>query len=174
LGVGSGDAVGLGRRWDLQIGVCSYLLIGYYSHRLTAIKSAQKAILVNRVSDGMLLWGVLWIWYYTGSLEYDLVLLNETSSISMFIVLSVLVGAMGKSAQILFHVWLADAMEGTALSAFVWTYIIWFGLAETTAKSNLVSAFKVQMVGNYSASPNPRQGPPLGPSLKLAICRDLQ
>jgi hypothetical protein len=60
----------------------------------------------------MLLWGVLWIWYYTGSLEYDLVLLNETSSISMFIVISVLIGAMGKSAQILFHVWLADAMEG--------------------------------------------------------------
>ena len=60
----------------------------------------------------MLLWGVLWIWYYTGCLEYDLVLLNETSYISMFIVLSVLVGAMGKSAQILFHVWLADAMEG--------------------------------------------------------------
>lgn len=105
--------------WE-GIGVCSYLLIGYYSHRLAAVKSAQKAILVNRVSDGMLLWGVLWIWYYTGSLEYDLVLLNETSSISMFIVLSVLVGAMGKSAQILFHVWLADAMEGpTPVSALI-------------------------------------------------------
>jgi hypothetical protein len=60
----------------------------------------------------MLLWGILWIWYYNGCLEYDLVLLNETSSISMFIVISVLIGAMGKSAQILFHVWLADAMEG--------------------------------------------------------------
>lgn len=97
--------------WE-GIGVCSYLLIGYYSHRLAAVKSAQKAILVNRVSDGMLLWGVLWIWYYTGCLEYDLVLLNETTSISLFILLSILVGAMGKSAQILFHVWLADAMEG--------------------------------------------------------------
>ena len=105
--------------WE-GIGVCSYLLIGYYAHRLAAVKSAQKAILVNRVSDGMLLWGVLWIWYYTGCLEYDLVLLNNTSSISMFIVLSVLVGAMGKSAQILFHVWLADAMEGpTPVSALI-------------------------------------------------------
>ena len=105
--------------WE-GIGVCSYLLIGYYSHRLAAVKSAQKAILVNRVSDGMLLWGVLWIWYYTGCLEYDLVLLNDTSSISMFILLSVLVGAMGKSAQILFHVWLADAMEGpTPVSALI-------------------------------------------------------
>jgi proton-translocating NADH-quinone oxidoreductase chain L len=105
--------------WE-GIGVCSYLLIGYYSHRLAAVKSAQKAILVNRVSDGMLLWGVLWIWYYTGCLEYDLVLLNETSSISMFIVISVLIGAMGKSAQILFHVWLADAMEGpTPVSALI-------------------------------------------------------
>lgn len=105
--------------WE-GIGVCSYLLIGYYSHRLAGVKSAQKAILVNRVSDGMLLWGVLWIWYYGGSLEYDLVLLNETTNISMFIVISVLIGAMGKSAQILFHVWLADAMEGpTPVSALI-------------------------------------------------------
>jgi hypothetical protein len=105
--------------WE-GIGICSYLLIGYYSHRLAAVKSAQQAILVNRISDGMLLWGVLWIWHYTGSLEYDLVLLNDTSSISMFIVLSVLIGAMGKSAQILFHVWLASAMEGpTPVSALI-------------------------------------------------------
>ena len=68
----------------------------------------------------MLLWGVLWVWYYTGPLEYDLVLLSDTSSISLFIVLSVLIGAMGKSAQILFHVWLADAMEGpTPVSALI-------------------------------------------------------
>lgn len=92
-----------------MIGVCSYLLIGYWSHRLSAIKSAQKAILVNRVSDGMLLWGILWIWYHLGSLEYDLM---NVYSASGFVGLSVLIGAMGKSAQILFHVWLADAMEG--------------------------------------------------------------
>jgi len=58
--------------WE-GIGVCSYLLIGYYGHRLSAVKSAQKAILVNRISDGLLIWGVLWVWYNLGHLEYDLI-----------------------------------------------------------------------------------------------------
>ena len=105
--------------WE-GIGVCSYLLIGYYGHRLSAVKSAQKAILVNRVSDGLLLWGVLWVWWHTGSLEYDLILLNAAPYVSTFLSLSILIGAMGKSAQILFHVWLADAMEGpTPVSALI-------------------------------------------------------
>jgi NADH:ubiquinone oxidoreductase subunit 5 (subunit L)/multisubunit Na+/H+ antiporter MnhA subunit len=95
--------------WE-GIGVCSYLLIGYWTHRLSAVKSAQKAILVNRVSDGMLMWGVIWIWYHLGSLEYDLI---NVYSASGFVGLAILIGAMGKSAQILFHVWLADAMEGS-------------------------------------------------------------
>lgn len=103
-----------------MIGVCSYLLIGYWSHRLAAVKSAQKAILVNRVSDGMLLWGILWIWYNTGTLEYDLILLNAAPATSSFLGFAIMVGAMGKSAQILFHVWLADAMEGpTPVSALI-------------------------------------------------------
>mmetsp|Transcript_3660 Transcript_3660/g.7905 ORF Transcript_3660/g.7905 Transcript_3660/m.7905 type:complete len:556 (-) Transcript_3660:239-1906(-) len=97
--------------WE-GIGVCSYLLIGYWSHRLAAVKSAQKAILVNRVSDGLLLWGILWVWHHTGCLEYDLVLLNAAPASSSFLSIALLIGAMGKSAQILFHVWLADAMEG--------------------------------------------------------------
>lgn len=105
--------------WE-GIGVCSYLLIGYWSHRLAATKSAQKAILVNRVSDGMLLWGILWIWFNTGTLEYDLILMNSAPACSAFLGLSILIGAMGKSAQILFHVWLADAMEGpTPVSALI-------------------------------------------------------
>ncbi len=100
------------------IGVCSYLLIGYWSHRLSASKSALKAVVVNRLSDGLLLWGVLWVWWHTGSLEYDLVTLSsETSS---FLSTAILIGAMGKSAQIGFHVWLADAMEGpTPVSALI-------------------------------------------------------
>lgn len=105
--------------WE-GIGVCSYLLIGYYGHRLSAVKSAQKAILVNRVSDGLLLWGIMMIWWNTGSLEYDCILLNEAPYMSTFLSLAIMIGAMGKSAQILFHVWLADAMEGpTPVSALI-------------------------------------------------------
>jgi NADH:ubiquinone oxidoreductase subunit 5 (subunit L)/multisubunit Na+/H+ antiporter MnhA subunit len=103
--------------WE-GIGVCSYLLIGYYSHRLAASKSALKAVVVNRLSDGLLLWGVLYIWWYTGSLEYDLISLSTDTS--AFLSTAILIGAMGKSAQILFHVWLADAMEGpTPVSALI-------------------------------------------------------
>jgi proton-translocating NADH-quinone oxidoreductase chain L len=103
--------------WE-GIGVCSYLLIGYWSHRLSASKSALKAVVVNRLSDGLLLWGVLWIWWNTGSLEYDLITLS--SDTSAFLSTAILIGAMGKSAQIGFHVWLADAMEGpTPVSALI-------------------------------------------------------
>lgn len=113
----SDNLIGMLVGWE-GIGVCSYLLIGYYSHRLSAVKSAQKAILVNRVSDGLLLWGVLWVWWHTGSLEYDLACLSTQTSI--FLSLAILIGAMGKSAQIGFHVWLADAMEGpTPVSALI-------------------------------------------------------
>lgn len=105
--------------WE-GIGVCSYLLISYYAHRLSATKSATKAILVNRVSDGMFLWGVLSIWWNLGSLEYDLLGFTNTQSTSWFLGLALLIGAMGKSAQILFHVWLASAMEGpTPVSALI-------------------------------------------------------
>ena len=105
--------------WE-GIGVCSYLLISYYAHRLSAAKSATKAILVNRVSDGMLLWGVLSIWWNLGSLDYDLISFTNTQSTSWFLGLALLIGAMGKSAQILFHVWLADSMEGpTPVSSLI-------------------------------------------------------
>lgn len=115
----SDNLVGMLIGWE-GIGVCSYLLIGYWSHRLSAVKSAQKAIIVNRISDGLLLWGVLWVWWNTGSLEYDLVLFSDIPNISSFLSLALLIGAMGKSAQILFHVWLADAMEGpTPVSALI-------------------------------------------------------
>ncbi len=115
----------------IMIGVCSYLLIGYWSHRLSASKSALKAVVVNRLSDGLLLWGVLWIWWNTGSLEYDLITLSYCSydnfsagatESSAFLSTAILIGAMGKSAQIGFHVWLADAMEGWGLNSYFFNF----------------------------------------------------
>lgn len=105
--------------WEL-IGISSFLLISYWGHRLTATKSAQKAIVVNRISDGILLWSIVWLWWYTGTLEYDLVLLNDANNISSILSIAILLGCMGKSVQILFHVWLADSMEGpTPVSALI-------------------------------------------------------
>ena len=98
--------------------MCSYLLIGYGCHRLSAVKSAQKAILGNRVSDGLLMWGVVSMWHATGGMQYDFADLDDTRG--SLLGLAVLIGAMGKSAQLLFHVWLADAMEGpTPVSALI-------------------------------------------------------
>lgn len=102
------------------IGICSYLLIGYWSHRLAASKSALKAIVVNRISDGLLLWSIIWLWWYTGSLDYDLILLNDSNNITNILGIAILLGCAAKSVQIVLHVWLADSMEGpTPVSALI-------------------------------------------------------
>jgi proton-translocating NADH-quinone oxidoreductase chain L len=114
------DLVTLLVGWEM-IGVSSYLLIGFWFHRLSATKSAQKAVLVNRVSDTLLIAGILTAWWFTGST--DLYVLAATATVSVyndFICFFLLCGALGKSAQIGLHVWLADAMEGpTPVSALI-------------------------------------------------------
>jgi NADH:ubiquinone oxidoreductase subunit 5 (subunit L)/multisubunit Na+/H+ antiporter MnhA subunit len=104
--------------WE-GIGVCSYLLIGFWFHRISATKSAVKAMLVNRVSDTLLMISIVCLWWYLGSTEYSILMVSMLSSSQQssavyldWICLTMLVGAMGKSAQIGLHVWLADAMEG--------------------------------------------------------------
>lgn len=95
--------------WE-GIGVCSYLLIGFWVSRLSATKSAVKAMLVNRVSDTLLVISLMLIWWYCGSLDYDI--LWSTTNHSYYtdwICFTILCGAAGKSAQLGFHVWLADA-----------------------------------------------------------------
>jgi NADH-ubiquinone oxidoreductase chain 5 len=108
-------------RFTLRIGVCSYLLIGFWFHRLSATKSAQKAMLVNRVSDTLLIFGLILQWWYLGGLDYSIMITNTTVSYyNDWICLTLLLGAMGKSAQLGLHVWLADAMEGpTPVSALI-------------------------------------------------------
>ncbi len=114
--------------WEL-VGMCSYLLVGFWYDRKPAADAAQKAFVVNRVGDFGLLLGILGLYWATGSFEFEIMgdrlhSLVESGSISNFlaIVLAILVflGPAAKSAQFPLHVWLPDAMEGpTPISALI-------------------------------------------------------
>jgi NADH-quinone oxidoreductase subunit L len=122
--------------WE-GVGVCSYLLIGFWFQRPAAAKAATKAFLVNRIADTGFLLGILLLWDAIGSvtdttqgaigrLDY-LVIFDALEAIQIkhpdmlvLIAFLLLVGAIGKSAQFPFHVWLPDAMEGpTPVSALI-------------------------------------------------------
>ena len=119
--------------WE-AVGLVSYLLIGFWYTKPTAIFANLKAFLVNRVGDFGFLIGIAMIAVTTNSMDYVTVfnnsdlLLNEKLVISSelqvslitFVCLALFVGAMGKSAQVPLHVWLPDSMEGpTPISALI-------------------------------------------------------
>jgi len=110
--------------WE-GVGLCSYLLIGFWYSKPTAADAARKAFLVTRLGDVGLFLGILMLWYGTGSLTYDVVFakLQEGGLSEPFLLtaaLLVFAGAAGKSAQFPLHVWLPDAMEGpTPVSALI-------------------------------------------------------
>nr|QWQ51011.1 NADH-plastoquinone oxidoreductase subunit 5 [Ricinus communis] len=114
--------------WEL-VGMCSYLLIGFWFTRPIASNACQKAFVTNRVGDFGLLLGILGIYWITGSFEFrDLFkILNNLISNNqvhfLFVTLCaflVFSGAIAKSAQFPLHVWLPDAMEGpTPISALI-------------------------------------------------------
>ena len=116
--------------WEL-VGLCSYLLIGFYYQRPAAAAAAKKAFLVNRIGDFGFGVGILLIYLTFGTLSYDAVFQmvadNVTADGSMLgggritaIALLLFCGAVGKSAQLPLHVWLPDAMEGpTPVSALI-------------------------------------------------------
>ncbi|HEY9710725.1 MAG TPA: NADH-quinone oxidoreductase subunit L, partial [Oculatellaceae cyanobacterium] len=118
--VAASDLVTLLVGWEI-IGVSSFLLIGFWFHRLSATKAAVQAVLVNRVSDTLLIIGLITSWWYVGST--DLYVLSSTSVVSSYtdaLCLLFLCGALGKSAQVGLHVWLPFAMEGpTPVSALI-------------------------------------------------------
>ncbi|MEL6880710.1 MAG: NAD(P)H-quinone oxidoreductase subunit 5 [Cyanobacteria bacterium J06607_10] len=114
--------------WEL-VGMCSYLLIGYWYDRDGAADACQKAFVTNRVGDFGLLLGMLGLFWATGTFEFDLMGERLTDMVStgsiagglaaLFAIL-VFMGPMAKSAQFPLHVWLPDAMEGpTPISALI-------------------------------------------------------
>ncbi len=111
--------------WELM-GLCSYLLIGFYYERPSAAYAAKKAFLTTRVGDVFLVIGLVMLWnLFDGTLDYD-VLFNPDNiaavdSGDLQLALGMMfIGAVGKSAQFPLHVWLPDAMEGpTPVSALI-------------------------------------------------------
>lgn len=119
--------------WE-AVGVVSYLLIGFWYKKPTAIYANLKAFMVNRVGDFGFLLGIAAVLMYSGSLDYlevfnqAPVMAGQTISLvdnhpwSLMTVIGILlfIGAMGKSAQVPLHVWLPDSMEGpTPISALI-------------------------------------------------------
>jgi NADH-quinone oxidoreductase subunit L len=119
--------------WE-GVGLVSYLLIGFWYQKESAIQGSLKAFLVNRVGDFGFVLGIALVFAYTGSLDYATVFKNASylasQSIELFsghswslitlICILLYVGAMGKSAQVPLHVWLPESMEGpTPISALI-------------------------------------------------------
>nr|YP_010927656.1 NADH dehydrogenase subunit F [Cuphea tarapotensis]WKK46551.1 NADH dehydrogenase subunit F [Cuphea tarapotensis] len=114
--------------WEL-VGMCSYLLIGFWFTRPIAATACQKAFVTNRVGDFGLLLGILGIYWITGSFEFqdlfeifkNLLYNNEVNFLFVTLCSFLLfAGAVAKSAQFPLHVWLPDAMEGpTPISALI-------------------------------------------------------
>ena len=118
--------------WE-GVGLASYLLIGFWYKRPAANAAAIKAFVVNRVGDFGFALGIMAIFFVFGSVEYDTVFamapsvagntfefLGQDFDILTTICLLLFMGAMGKSAQLMLHTWLPDAMEGpTPVSALI-------------------------------------------------------
>src|SRR5580765_6543608 len=108
--------------WEL-VGLCSYLLIGFWYRKRTAALAAKKAFIVNRVGDVGFILGIMLIFVSLGTLDIREVIdrIGELDATTITIIsLLLFAGAMGKSAQFPLHVWLPDAMEGpTPVSALI-------------------------------------------------------
>jgi len=118
--------------WE-GVGLCSYLLIGFWYKKPSANAAAIKAFIVNRVGDFGFAIGIFLIFFYYGTINYNevfqqtplliqkqVIFLGIEFNLITLICLLLFIGAMGKSAQIFLHTWLPDAMEGpTPVSALI-------------------------------------------------------
>lgn len=112
--------------WEL-VGLCSYLLIGFYYYKISAREAAKKAFMTTRVGDFGLLLGILLLQLTFGTLDFmelqqlvPIYVMHGGAGFLTIIVLLLFVGPIGKSGQFPLHVWLPDAMEGpTPVSALI-------------------------------------------------------
>jgi len=112
--------------WE-GVGLCSYLLIGYYYDRVSAAQAATKAFVVNRIGDAGFLVAIFLVFANFQTLDYTEVFAQATnpssgldSTTAAAIAICLLIGAIGKSAQLPLYTWLPDAMEGpTPVSALI-------------------------------------------------------
>jgi NADH-quinone oxidoreductase subunit L len=110
--------------WEL-VGLCSYLLIGFWFHRPSAANAAKKAFIVTRLGDFGFLAGILLLYKTTGTFDiaelYTLAITGALAGATLtWAAIGIFAGAAGKSAQFPLHVWLPDAMEGpTPVSALI-------------------------------------------------------
>ncbi len=128
----SDNFAGLFIGWE-GVGVCSWLLIGFWYHKkdvtpdinpaISPSYAANEAFIMNRIADLGMLVGIFLIYWNVGSLQYDVVfekLPHLTDGVLIGIAIALFIGAMGKSAQFPLHTWLTDAMEGpTPVSALI-------------------------------------------------------
>ncbi len=119
--------------WE-GVGLCSYLLIGYFYKKPSAVEAAKKAFILNRIGDLGLALGIMLTYIHFGSIEYRTIFtaaqpymhylaageISKIPDIVQLIPILLMIGAFGKSAQLPLYVWLPDAMEGpTPVSALV-------------------------------------------------------
>ena len=118
--------------WEIM-GLCSYLLIGFWFEKPSAYRAAMKAFMTTRVGDVLMLLGIVYLYTQTGRLDFETLLSSDTLnalavtpsvvkglSVAGLAGLLIFAGTVGKSAQFPLHVWLPDAMEGpTPVSAMI-------------------------------------------------------
>jgi NADH-quinone oxidoreductase subunit L len=101
--------------WE-TVGLCSYSLIGFWYNRPEAAKAGMKAFIVTRIGDIFLLLGILLLYLNTGTFDFleirELIAAGQVSVPMLTVSILMLIGAIGKSAQVPLHVWLPNAMEG--------------------------------------------------------------
>jgi NADH-quinone oxidoreductase subunit L len=105
--------------WE-GVGLCSFLLVGFWFDRPKAAAAAKKAFIVTRIGDTLMLIGIILTWVHFGSLDFTKILGPAAGSVTTAVALLLFAGAVGKSAQLPLHIWLPDAMEGpTPVSALI-------------------------------------------------------